>query len=231
MRSTATWMRFGLGAVLVVGACSFMQHPAKVSDEGLARVPTEQLREVDSLRAKEAQATDAIGRCDVAIRAAKNEVAAAQPELKASDALVEQALAARKQAEYDRNPAALQQAGLNESVSRARQQAANAWVRSARLQVEQAEAAKRSAEAEREVIRSQIEVAKYDALLRTGDPEAQKVKSSDLHARRDQAQQSFEEARRNEADLSGRLEQARTAWRETRERYESMRGAGGAGKQ
>jgi chromosome segregation ATPase len=208
-----------------------MQHPAKVSDEGLARVPAEQLREVDALRAKEAQATDAIGRCDVAIRAAKNELEAAQPELKASDALVEQALAARKQAEYDRKTAAIEQAGLNESVSRARQQAANAWIRAAKVQVEQAEAAKRSAEAEREVIRSQIEVAKYDALLRTGDPESQKVQSSDLHARRDLAQQRFQEARRNEADLSGKLEQARTTWHQDRERYESMRGAGGTGKQ
>lgn len=76
-----------------------MQHPAKVSDEGFARAPAEQQKKVDSLQAKEAQATDAIARCGVAIRAAKNEVEAPQPELKASDALVEQALAARKQGE------------------------------------------------------------------------------------------------------------------------------------
>ncbi|HEY3547946.1 MAG TPA: hypothetical protein VGK17_17885 [Propionicimonas sp.] len=223
-------MRFGLSAVLATGACSFMQHPAKVSDEGNGRVPAEQLKEVDALRAKEAQATDTIARCDVAIRAAKNEVEAAQPELKASEALVEQALAARKQAEYDRKPAAIEQAGLNESVSRARQQAANAWVRAAKVQVEQAEAAKRSAEAEREAIRAQIEVAKYDALVRTGDPEAQKVEASNLHARREQAQQRLEEARRKEADLAGKLEQARTTWRKDRESYESMRGSGGTGR-
>lgn len=232
MRNTRKmlWASLRLAAGLTIGAC-VTSHRARVSEEGFARIPPEELAEVSELRAREAKATDELARSDVGIQSAKNDIDSAEQELKAANALLRQADAASKQAEYDRNEAGAKEATKAGQVSSARKLAAESWVRAAKAQLGYAQARKDAVEAERELIRSQIEIAKYDALRRSGDPEAANVKASDLYQRQEAAQKKLAEAKARTTELAGTAEQKRTVWSTDRDRYRSLEDTGGGGSQ
>lgn len=219
----------GAAALAFLGACA-SQSGTSVTDLQLARVPAQELDAVNTQRLAVASAQDTVARQELALQSARNERRLAQEEVRATQAEIPRVKLALDNAAFNRDSAAHENAARELQALYAREDAARAHVLAADAGVSLAEAQKREARQRLDLAQAQLDWAKFEALQRIRDPAAREINTTALLRRLRVEQKDVREASDEVAQRQVDASHAQRAWRASAQRYESLRGFGGAGR-
>lgn len=220
-------MRIAVGAcVLVLGACASKQ--GQVSQQQLARVPSEGMAEVDQARTDLSKAQDAVNRRDLAVTSAEREIAVAKDDVRVADAELQRTQAMMKKADFDRNAPGQRQSDQDGSLFRAQKEAAEAHLKFANSASKLAQAEKKEAEAEASFANAQLVSRQYDALVKSGDPSVKDTDANSVKKNVDESRSRIQAAKGDVANAKVSADRDRALWQNSKQQFENRRGVGGA---
>ena len=215
--------------LVFAGACASTRGPA-VADTQLARVPEGELSAVNEQRMAETKARDEVARQQLAVKSSTNEVAVARQEIVAAEAQLKLAQTTEKSASFDRNKARGMNAMKVAQDSQAKLELAQAHERSAQSEVKLNQARLDHSEAQASLAMAQLERSKYQAVKRSGDPEAQKLNPNDFDTRVNDARQKVTRLEQDVRRSNGDYEVASATWKRLQKDSQGLGGSGNAGQ-
>jgi hypothetical protein len=216
-----TWLA-GAG-LLVFGACA---HEQKVTDENLARVSPERMKQVDEHRVALMHARDEVDREKLQLGIAEKDDSVAGGDEEVARADEQRAKSELDSAKYNRDQARAQKA--QEDIRRAQQRVelADLHRQAADEKVDYMKARVNAAEKRRDLANARLEQEKYFALSSSGDRSARDLAPGKFQTDIEKAQAAVQEA-------ESQTYQRYIAWQTIDRTYSQERdrlGVGGAGR-
>lgn len=216
-----------LGASMTFLAGCGSSKAARVDDAMMARVPEDQLGAVRDAQLARTKAADNVTRAEVAVRDAERASEVARRNGDAAKSRMEAEKAAVKAAEATGQQSPIASAKIRLQGAEAGRVAADAEVAWHDRKTETAKAEKDLRAAELKVADSELNLAQFKALERSGDVRAKNMSEANFMSVVAETQREVEDARRR-VDEQKRVEQdARAEWQ--RLRSEAPQGYGGSG--
>ena len=220
----------GLGCASVMG-CSAVHKataPDSLSREQIARIPPDQMAPVNQARLDLSKAEDEAARRDLGVKSASQEVEVAKQDVKVGQTELDRTKALLNKANFDRNSQAGQQAQRDSAVYQAQLDAGQAHLKAANAALDLATAQKKESEGQRDLAKAKLDLAEATALKNSGDPEGRNVNVDTFRSKVDDRLKNVEKARSDIARLQSEADRERMAWQVADQRYNRVRGVGGA---
>jgi chromosome segregation ATPase len=213
----------------VLGACATQKGQGQVTEQQLARVPSEGMAEVAQARADLSKAQDAIGRRNLAIASAEREISVAKDDVRVADAELRRTETTMTKADFDRNAKGQRDSSQDASLFRAQKEAAEAHLKAANSAANLSKAQKQEAVATRDFAAAQVESCQYDALVKTGDPSVKDTNANAVKTNMDEARSRIQAAKGAVATAQSTSDRDAMEWDTSKSQFENRRGKGGAG--
>src|SRR5262249_7374045 len=186
----------GVAALAVAGACAHgSARSDKVSDEVLARVPADQMGDVNQARMDVGKAQDALAREKVRLEQAKKYVDVANGEAKVAAGQLDRDQAAQQAADYARDEQAKTQAQSAQGLARQRQQVAAAHLQAANQLVSYGQERVNAAQKAVDLANARLGLAKYKALQASGDKAVADIDAAAIQKRVEDSRVALEQER------------------------------------
>jgi CRISPR/Cas system CSM-associated protein Csm2 small subunit len=225
------YVGIALLAVCVV-ACSSVKKElsgsggAKVSDEDLGRLGSDQLGPVNQARTKVAQAQDNVARSKLAEQDADHQKELAKADGAAAKADAQNAEAQQKIANDTRSPQQEQRAQTLTQNAQLRKQVSDAHEEFAKKLGDARSAEVEVANEQLDLANAQLEQARLQALQEAKVPAATKYNQGEILDRVSKAQQDVQQAQEKATQASTQAQASQTTWNQLRQQYQAQ--AGGA---
>ncbi len=217
---------------IVVGVCAFVlgacAHQGQVTEQQLARVPSEGMAEVDQARTDLSRAQDKVARQNLAITSAEREVSVAKDDVRVADAESRRTETMMNKADFDRNASGQRNSYQDANLFRGQKEVAEAHLKAANSALKLAKAEKQEAEAERDFATAQVSSRQYDALVQTGDPSVKETNVSAVKKNMDEGRSRIQAAKGEVATAQSTADLDRILWETSKSQFERRRGTGGA---
>jgi chromosome segregation ATPase len=223
-----------LGGFLVVGAlglagCSLFQKGSdSVSPEQLAKIPPSQMGPVNQAQAELKKAENEVASRDRALQGLQNEVNVATQGVNVANAQVEQTKAVLNKANFDRNSEEGLKAMRDQTLSEAKQDAAQAHLSAANAALDLGKAQKREGEAQRDLAQAKLDLTGGEALKASGDPSGKDLNVDSMRAKVEERSKQVEQAGNDVAKLQTQTDRAHGAWQVANQHLNELSGTGGA---
>jgi colicin import membrane protein len=222
----------GLAALAIAGACAHgSTRSDTVSDEALARVPPDQMGNVNQARLDVSKAKDNLARENLGQEKAKRYLDVANNEVSIAKAQQDRDAAAQKAADYARNDQAATESQSAMGLARQREQVAAAHVKAAQELSSYSAARVSAAQKAVDLANARLEQAKFKAVQASGDPAAANIDGAAIAKRVEDTRVALEQERTKVAQAKASASAARTSWIALRDQLPADQrfGVGGSG--
>jgi hypothetical protein len=222
-----------IGAALAfAGACAHgSTRSDTVSDEVLARVPANQMAQVDQARTDVNRAKDNVARENLRLNKAKKYVEVANNEVKIAEDQLNRDKSAQEAANYARNDQGATQSQSAMGLARQREQVAKGHVKAADDLVAYAQTRVDAATKAVDLANARLEDAKYKAVKASGDPAVNNIDGQAIAKRVEDTRVALEQERNKVAQAKANASASRTSWVALRDQLPADQrfGVGGSG--
>lgn len=227
-------MRFLVISVTLAfaGACAHgSSRSDTVSDEALARVPPDQMTQVNQARLDVSKAKDNLARENLRLNKAKKYVDVANSEVKIAEEQLSRNQSAQDAANYARNDQAAEQSQSAMGLARQREQVAKGHVKAANDLVGYAQTRVDAAQKAVDLANARLEQAKFKAVQASGDPAANNIDGQAIAKRVEDTRVALEQERTKVAQAKANASASRTSWIALRDQLPADQrfGVGGSG--
>lgn len=219
-------------AALSVAACKHSQGVAEpatqtqLSEADVGRLRPEQMGQVQQARQFQARADDERSRASLRLQQAQHEVELAKADQEEASAEAKRADAQSKIANDSREPAQIERARSMEDQARLHARTADAHLDYANKLVEARRADVDAADKQVQLAKERVESAQLQAMRRANIPAATKYDAGAFQTRVNEAQRSYDEAKRNAQQLGDQTTAAQQQWQILMRQLQAKRAAG-----
>ena len=219
-------------ALAFVGACAHGSMKSDtVSDDVLARVPSNQMGGVNQARLDLSKAQDTLAREKLGQEKAKRYIDVANNEVSIAKAQIERDHSAQQAADYARNNQAATQSQSASGLARQREQVANAHLNAAQELSKYSDSRVSAAQKAVDLANARLELAKYKAVQASGDKSAANIDGPAIQKTVEDARVALEQERAKVTQTKASASAAHNSWVALRDQLPADQrfGVGGSG--